>query len=83
MTPTLLSFGLGIGGVVVGGLITWGVSWHFYRKAGDELRAEAERLRRLSELVLYVQLHPDAQIEAKRDEKGHVTGLIVSAVGTL
>jgi hypothetical protein len=34
-------------GIVVGGLITWLVSYRYYKKAGDELRHEAESLRKL------------------------------------
>ena len=65
---------------VLGALITW-IAAHFYKRAGDELRTEAARLRSLTELVLYAQLNRDAKIEPRLDADGRVVGLVVSAVG--
>jgi hypothetical protein len=67
--------------VLVGGLITWVASYVYYKKAGDELRSEVDKLRGLAELVLYIQLHPDADVSPKSDEQGRIIGLNVSAKG--
>jgi hypothetical protein len=40
-----------LGGVLLGAAISAGLSWHFYRQASDDLRNEAERLRRKTEEV--------------------------------
>ena len=64
-------------GVILGGVITWGVSWYFYKKAGDELNVEAKQLKLTSDLIMYKLQYPDTPTQIKRDEKGNVTGLIV------
>ncbi len=38
--------------VLLGGLITWLVSWLYYRTSARELQAEAAELRRLTTLML-------------------------------
>jgi hypothetical protein len=38
--------------VFTGAGITWFVAWFYYKKAGDELKAEASRLQRTTELIL-------------------------------
>lgn len=68
-------------GIISGGILTWIASRYYYKKAGDELRAEAERLRKLSELVLYIQTNPQADVSLSRDDNGNVIGLIVSSAG--
>jgi hypothetical protein len=68
-------------GVLAGGTLTWLASYIYYRKAGNELRQEANELRTLTELVLYIQLHPNAPVSAKTDKEGKIIGLVVSAVG--
>jgi hypothetical protein len=64
-------------GIVVGGLITWFVSWKYYVKAGNELLAESKKLKLTSDLILYKLQYPDAKTELKRNDKGEVTGLTV------
>ncbi len=65
-------------GVIFGGVITWGVAWIYYIKAGKELLAESKRLKETSDLILYKLQYPDATTELKRNEKGEVVGLIVN-----
>ena len=67
--------------VIVGGLITWLVSWIYYKRAGDELRDEAGSLRAATNAILYIQQNPGAKVEIQRDNRGHVIGLIVNVEG--
>ncbi len=67
--------------VLLGGLITWFAAWRYYKKAGDELKAETALLRKANMAVVYMLEHPDADIEAQRDDAGNPVGLIVSAAG--
>ena len=66
-------------GAIVGAAVTWFAAWWYYRKAGNELREEASRLRQSTDLVLYCLTNKDAKVTAKYDESGHVSGLTVSA----
>jgi hypothetical protein len=63
-------------GVAIGGVITWLVSRHYYKKAGDQLKQEATELRRLTNLVLR-GLEDAGSVRLKRDTSGKVIGLIV------
>lgn len=73
-TETIFSTGIG---VIIGGVITWVVSWYFYKKAGDELKAEAEKLKLTSDLIMYKLQYPETPTEIIRDDNGTVTGLKV------
>jgi hypothetical protein len=66
---------------VAGSGITWFFAWFYYKRAGDELRAEAQALHTATGAILYYLEHPDAKIQVQRDDKGRVSGLIVSASG--
>ena len=63
-------------GVVLGGAITWFVAWLYYKKAGDQLLAESNKLKLTTDLVLYKLQYPDTPTQLKRNEKGEVVGLI-------
>lgn len=67
--------------VVTGGLITWLVSWVYYKRAGDELKNEAGSLRAATNAILYIQQNPEAKVEVQRDGRGQVTGLLVNIEG--
>lgn len=69
--------------VLIGAAITWLVAWWYYFKAGRELRDEAEKLRRASDMIVYCLTNPGAEVEAKRDDDGHVVGLYVNMQATL
>lgn len=60
-------------------LITWFLAWKYYKKAGDELKAEAELLRKASMAIVYMLEHRNAKIEVRRDDAGNPIGLIVPA----
>ena len=65
-----------IGGVstLIGGLITWLVARRYYKKAGNELRAEAKELQRLNGILLRV-MEAVGLTEISRDESGKPLGL--------
>jgi hypothetical protein len=65
-------------GTLCGAIITWLVSRHYYKKAGDELIKESEKLKLTSDLIIYKLQYPDATTEIMRNQKGEVTGLAVS-----
>lgn len=84
MTETTLSTILStLVSIVVGGGITWFVAWLYYKKAGDELKKEAELLRKASMTIVYMLEHPEANIEVSRDDAGNPTGLKVRAIGSV
>ena len=68
--------------LIVGSLVTWFFAWHYFKKAGDELRKEAAQLRLKTDLVIYCLTNPGAEVTAKYDSAGNVVGLIVSARGS-
>lgn len=72
-------FGYPFVSVLVGAFVTWLVAWRYYKKAGDELKEEASRLHRTTEIILR-RLEAEAHSEIKnvstsRDEDGVPTGL--------
>ena len=73
------SFVVSVAGVLVGALITWLVSRHYYKRAGDELREEAALLHKSTNAIVYILQHPEAEIEVKRDSSGRLNALVVSS----
>ena len=73
--PNIVS---GFVGVAIGGFVTYLVSRHYYKKAGDELKQEATELRRLANLVLH-GLEDAGSVKLNRDTSGKVIGLIIGA----
>lgn len=69
--------------VLIGGLITWFASWIYYKKAGDELRAEMDLMKKANRVIAYMLENPNAQIEVKRDAKGNPVAMIVSTTAHL
>ena len=63
-------------GVILGGVITWFVAWLYYKKAGEQLVAESNKLKLTTDLVLYKLQYPDTPTQLKRNENGDVIGLI-------
>lgn len=60
-------------GVLIGGLITWAVSYYYYVRAGNELRDEATKIRRLLALQLEVD-EEQGLAEFVKDEHGEPKG---------
>lgn len=69
---TLISMG-------IGGFVTWLVSQHYYKKAGEELKEEAKDLRTLSRMILRWLEVEGNNIEIKRDGNGNPVGLTRTA----
>ena len=63
-------------GILVGGAITALFSWYFYKRAGDELREEAAKLRHSTDLI--TRGLQDLGVEYIRDEEsGEFKALVV------
>jgi len=67
--------------ILVGAAITWLASWWYYRRAGDDLRAEAAELRRLTTLILRA-LEEGGIAKLNRNEAGHIIGLVLQLRAT-
>jgi len=69
-------------GVVIGGAITWLVSWLYYRRAGLELRQEAAELRCLTTIILDA-LESAGIAELSRDPVGRIVGISIRGRGAI
>jgi hypothetical protein len=67
--------------IFIGVAATWVFALIYYKKAGDELKQEAQRLRQRADLTIYCLTNPGAKVEAIRDGNGEVTGLKVLISG--
>jgi hypothetical protein len=67
--------------LIIGSIVTWLAAWYYYKRAGDELRAEAKALHMATGAIIYFLEHPGAKIEVQRDNSGRVTGLVVVMSG--
>ena len=76
-------FAIPLVSVLVGSLVTWVAAWVYYRKAGGELKAEAVKLRKATDLVLYCLSYPNAEVSPIYDAEGHVSGLAVNMSANL
>lgn len=70
-----------ITGVIIGGLITWVVAWLYYKKAGDELKIEADRIRRLSTFICDA-LEQAGLTAFKRNKDGEIAAQYVELRAT-
>ena len=61
-------------GFVAGSVVTWLVTWFYYKRAGDELRTESSRLRHLNTLILRA-MEERGLAKLARDSAGEITGL--------
>jgi hypothetical protein len=68
--------------VLAGGLITWYVSWRYYKKAGDELRHEASELSAWNTL-LSRGLEEAGLVTFTRDPSGKPTGVDLHLAGSM
>lgn len=74
--------------MVIGGLITWLVSRHYYKKSGDELVTAADALKsesaKLRDLVSILAngLSNEGYLKGLvRDSQGYITGLAANITG--
>jgi hypothetical protein len=70
-----------LAGILIGALITWGVAHVYYKKAGDELKNEAKKLREMNTLMLHA-LENAGIAEFNRDSEQNVTGLVIKLSGS-
>ena len=62
--------------IIIGSVITWFFSYIYYKKSGDKLREEAEKLERLNILILRA-MENAGLAKLNKDENGNPTGLII------
>ena len=67
--------------VLAGAFVTWLCSRYYYKRAGDELRTEADRIRKLSNLIGSA-LEQRGPVEFKRDDKDEITAIYVPLKAT-
>jgi hypothetical protein len=73
---TILGFSVlsweALGGVLLGALISAGLSYYFYQQAGNDLRDEAKKLRRIhgTTLRMLQAMSGGAEVAARFDEQG-------------
>ena len=67
--------------LIIGSVVTWLAARFYYKRAGDELRAEAKALHMATGAIIYFLENPNAKIEVQRDNSGRVTGLVVGMSG--
>ncbi|TDK26315.1 LapA family protein [Luteimonas aestuarii] len=60
--------------VVTGALISWLASWRYYKRAGDALKSEADKLRTLTERIV-LSMEDDAGLVKPH---GHGVGRCLS-----
>ncbi len=71
-----------LAGMFVGALVTWLVAGRYYVKASRELATQAEKQRRLSELMLR-GLESTGLTEFARDDGGNSKGIVHRSCGNL
>lgn len=67
--------------IFVGAVITWAVAHIYYKRAGDQLRAEAANLRELVSMILTSMEH-QGLAKLNRDSAGNITGFVYEHIGT-
>jgi len=65
--------------ILIGAAITWLVSWYYYKRAGDGLKAEAARLQRTNEMILRWLEVDGNNIKVIRDDDGKPVSLARTA----
>jgi hypothetical protein len=61
-------------GLTISIAATWLFAWLYFKKAGDELKVESEKLRILSEHLLLVVTHPPGSYTVKMED-GKIVGM--------
>lgn len=84
---------LTLSSVLIGGVITGGVSWYYYQRASNDLKDEAgalreetERLReeaakRQDTTLIMRGLEEAGLVEYNRDEQGEIVGIVIKISG--
>jgi len=82
MMGTIISVILGGISVIFGGIITWFVAWHYYKREGEELRHEAKELRKLNSMIL-IALEKQGWVKLNQDQDGNITGFVFEYAGNI
>lgn len=67
--------------LAVGSAVTWIAAWYYYKRAGDQLRKEAQTLQAATRAIVYFLENPGARITVQRDNTGNIKGLVVNTAG--
>ncbi len=67
--------------LIIGALVTWLCSRYYYKRAGDELRIEADRIRRLSTFICDA-LEQAGLTAFKRNKEGEIAAQYVELRAT-
>lgn len=68
-------------GILVGGLIGWGISHYYYVESGKDLEKEAGELRHMSTIMLR-GMEQAGWVKLSRDATGRITGMVIELRGT-
>lgn len=60
-------------GNIIGAVITVVVAWYYYKRAGDELREESAKLRKLMSIML-TAMERQGLAKLNRDASGNIIG---------
>lgn len=78
-------FIINIVAVIIGGIITWLVSWYvskkFYLRAGKDLKGEVSKLEKLSNMILRV-MEDEGWVELNTDVQGNIQGFVRKLSGS-
>lgn len=83
LTGPLGSLVFTAGSVMVGGLITWWAARFYYEKATADLKAEAERLRSINNLMLLALENSGLPVVVNRDASGSPVSVAANLSATL
>lgn len=67
-----------IASVLIGALITWGVTLYYYKRAAEDLSHEAQKLREMTALMLR-GMEEAGWAEFSKDNRGRPQGLVIHA----
>lgn len=73
---------IGMVGVGCGSVITFFVSWYFYRLSSKDLMRETKELCRLNNLVLK-GLEEAGLVTYNRDKNGKISGMVIELAGKI
>lgn len=68
-----------VASILIGSAITWLVTWYYYKRAGDDLKAKSDELRRTNEMVLRWLETEGKNIKIIRNKDDRPVGLARSA----
>ena len=69
-------------GVIAGAIVSWVVSWWYYKRAADDFQREVRDLRNLAWAILF-ELRDAGLIKLNVDELGRVRGVILPTRGRI